>query len=68
MECNMKAYEDVVQTVANTLTQAAVSGPFGFYLSDAQIAYIYGKDREVVEMDVQMAKDLANKRLTASFV
>ena len=64
----MKAYEDVVQTVANTLTQAALGGPFGFYLSDAQIAYIYGKDKEVVEMDVQMAKDLTTKRLTASFI
>ena len=64
----MRTYEDTMQTVANTLTQAAVGGPFGFYLSDAQIAYIYGKDPEVVEMDVQMAKDLANKRLTASFV
>jgi hypothetical protein len=57
-----------VQTVANTLTQAALGGPFGFYLSDAQIAFIYGKDREVVEMDVQMAKDMANKRLTDSFI
>lgn len=64
----MKQYEDVVQTVANTLTQAALGGPFGFYLSDQQIAYIYGKDREVVEMDVQMAKELANKRLTDSFI
>ena len=64
----MKSYEDTIQTVANTLSLAALGGPFGFYLSDAQIAYIYGKDREVVEMDVQMAKELANKRLTDSFV
>ena len=64
----MRTYENVVEIVANTLTQAAVGGPFGFYLSDAQIAYIYGKDPEVVEMDVQMAKDLANKRLTQSFI
>ena len=64
----MKQYEDVVQTVANTLSLAALGGPFGFYLSDTQIAYIYGKDREVVEMDVQMAKELANKRLTDSFI
>ena len=64
----MKTYEDTIQTVANTLTQAALGGPFGFYLSDAQIAFIYGRDREVVEMDVQMAKELANKRLTQSFI
>ena len=64
----MKSYEDTIQVVANTLTRAALGGPFGFYLSDAQIAYIYGKDREVVEMDVQMAKDIANKRLTDSFI
>ncbi len=64
----MKSYEDTIQTVANTLTQAALGGTFGFYLSDTQIAWLYNKDREVVEMDVQMAKDLANKRLTASFI
>ncbi len=64
----MRTYENVVEIVANTLTQAAVGGPFGFYLSDAQIAFLYGKDREVVEMDIQMAKDLANQRLTASFI
>lgn len=64
----MRTYENVIEIVANSLTQAAVGGPFGFYLSDAQIAYIYGKDREVVEMDMQMAKDIANKRLTDSFI
>jgi len=68
MECNMKSYEDTIQTVANTLTQAALGGPFGFYLSDTQIAFLYDKEREVVEMDMQMAKDLANQRLTDSFI
>jgi hypothetical protein len=64
----MKSYEDVIQTVATSLTQAALGGPFGFYLSDTQIAWLYGLDKEVVEMDMQMAKDLANKRLTDSFI
>lgn len=64
----MRTYENVVEIVANTLSRAALGGPFGFYLSDAQIAYIYGRDREVVEMDIQMAKDIANKRLTDSFI
>jgi hypothetical protein len=64
----MKSYEDTIQTVANTLTQAALGGPFGFYLSDTQIAFLYDKEREVVEMDMQMAKDLANQRLTDSFI
>ena len=64
----MKTYEDTIQTVADTLTQAALGGPFGFYLSDAQIAFIYGKEQPVVEMDIQMAKDLANQRLTVSFI
>ena len=68
MECNMKSYQDVIQTVANSLTQAALGGPFGFYLSDTQIAWLYGLDKEVVEMDMQMAKDLANQRLTDSFI
>jgi hypothetical protein len=64
----MRTYENVIEIVANTLSRASLGGPFGFYLSDAQIAYIYGKDREVVEMDIQMAKDIANKRLTDSFI
>ncbi len=64
----MRTYENVIEIVANTLSRASLGGTFGFYLSDAQIAYIYGKDREVVEMDIQMAKDIANKRLTASFI
>ena len=64
----MKSYEDTITTVANSLTQAALGGPFGFYLSDTQIAWLYNKDREVVEMDMQMAKDMANQRLTDSFI
>ena len=64
----MKSYEDTITTVANTLTQSALGGTFGFYLSDAQIAWLYGKDQPVVEMDMQMAKDLANQRLTDSFI
>ncbi len=64
----MKSYEDVIQTVANTLTQSALGGTFGFYLSDSQIAFLYDKEQPVVEMDMQMAKDLANQRLTASFI
>ena len=68
MDTNMKTYEDTIQTVANTLTQSALGGPFGFYLSDSQIAWLYGKEQPVVEMDMQMAKDLANQRLTQSFI
>ena len=64
----MKSYEDTIQTVANTLTQSALGGTFGFYLSEQQIAFIYGREQPVVEMDMQMAKELANKRLTASFI
>jgi len=64
----MKTYEDTIDAVAGTLTQVSMGGPFGFYLTDQQIAWIYGKDCEVVEMDRLMAKDIALKRLTDSFI
>jgi hypothetical protein len=65
----MKTYEEVVNKVANTLVVAGIdrSIPFGFYLSDNQISYLFDVDKEVVEMDVQMAKEDAVKRLTRSF-
>ena len=65
----MKAYEEVVNKVATSLVMAGIDRqqPFGFYLSDAQIAYLFDTDREVVEMDMQMAKDAIFNRLTRSF-
>ncbi len=65
----MKTYEEVVNKVANTLVTASIDRtvPFGFYLSDNQISYHSDVDKEVVEMDVQMAKEDAVKRLTRSF-
>jgi hypothetical protein len=64
----MKTYEDTIQTVANTLINVRFGGSFGFYLSDSQIAFLYGKDQPVVEMDMQMAKELAEARLINSFI
>jgi hypothetical protein len=65
----MKTYDQVVATVANTLVTAGVdrSQSFGFYLSDSQIAYLFDKDTEVVEMDMQLAKQDQYKRLTRAF-
>jgi hypothetical protein len=62
----MMTYEDTIQTVAQTLIDARYHGQFGFYLSDQQIAFIYEKDPQVVEMDMQMAKELAEARLINS--
>lgn len=64
----MRTYENVVEIVANTLTQATVSRSLGFYLSEQQIAFLYNRDPAVVEMDLQMAKELAQKRLTVSWI
>lgn len=64
-----KTYEEVVNKVADTLVMAGIdrNEKFGFYLSDQQIAYLFDVDKEVVEMDVQMAKDTIFNRLTRSF-
>ncbi len=64
----MMTYEDTIQTVAQTLIDVRYGAPFGFYLSDAQIAFLYEKDPQVVEMDMQMAKDLVEARLINSFI
>ncbi len=69
-ERNMeKTYEQVIDTVANTMVNVSIdrTAKFGFYLSDAQIAFLFDKDKEVVEMDMQMAKDAVFTRLTRSF-
>ena len=64
----MKTYEDTLQAVAQSLVDVRFGGRFGFYLSDQQIAFLYGKEQPVVEMDMQMAKDLVEARLINSFI
>jgi hypothetical protein len=64
----MRSYENTIQTVADTLINVRFGGPFGFYLSNEQIAYIYGKEPQVVEMDMQMTKELVEARLINSFI
>ena len=64
----MKTYEQTLEAVANSLVNVRFGGQFGFYLSDAQIAFLYGKEQPVVEMDMQMAKDLVEARLINSFI
>jgi hypothetical protein len=65
----MRAYEEVVNKVANTLVMAGIDRdqPFGFYLTNQQLAFLFDREPEVVEMDVQMAKDTVFNRLTRSF-
>jgi len=65
----MKTYDQVVSAVATTLVTASVdrSQPFGFYLSDNQIGFLFDKDAEVVEMDLQLAKEDTFRRLTRTF-
>lgn len=65
----MRAYEEVVNKVANTLVMAGIDRdqPFGFYLTNRQISFLFDREPEVVEMDVQMAKDTIFNRLTRSF-
>lgn len=65
----MRTYEEVVNRVATTLVMAGIdrSEPFGFYLTNQQMAFLFDREPEVVEMDVQMAKDTVFNRLTRSF-
>jgi len=64
----MKTYEQCLEAVAQSLVDEKFGGRFGFYLSDAQIAFLYGKEQPVVEMDMQMSKDLVEARLINSFI
>lgn len=64
----MKSYEDTLQAVAQSLIDVRYGGRFGFYLSDQQIAFLYGKEQPVVEMDMQMAKDVVEARLINSWI
>lgn len=65
----MKTYEEVVNKVASSLVTAGIdrSEPFGFYLTNQQMAFLFDREPEVVEMDMQMAKDTIFNRLTRSF-
>ena len=65
----MRAYEEVVNRVANSLVMVGIDRdqPFGFYLTNQQLAFLFDREPEVVEMDVQMAKDTIFNRLTRSF-
>ena len=64
----MKTYEQTLEAVATSLINVRFGGQFGFYLSDQQIAFLYDKEQPVVEMDMQMAKDLVEARLINSFI
>ena len=64
----MKTYEQTLEAVASSLINVKFGGRFGFYLSDQQIAFLYDKEQPVVEMDMQMAKDLVEARLINSFI
>ena len=64
----MKTYEQTLEAVAGSLVNVKFGGQFGFYLSNQQLAFLYDKEPEVVEMDMQMAKDVVEARLINSFI
>lgn len=64
----MKTYEQTLEAVAGSLINVKFGGRFGFFLSQEQIAFLYDKEQPVVEMDMQMTKDLVEARLINSFI
>jgi hypothetical protein len=66
----MKAYEEVVYELGTTQAQMmlAPQTTMRFYIAPATVAYLYEKDVENVEMDIQLAYKLAFTELTKATV
>jgi hypothetical protein len=62
----MKAYEQVVYELGTTQAQMmlAPQTTMRFYIAPATVAYLYEKDVENVEMDIQLAYKMAFTELT----
>jgi hypothetical protein len=62
----MKQYDQVVFELGTTQAEMmlAPKSSMRFYITPASLAYLYDKDVEVVEMDIQMAYKLAIQQLT----
>ena len=66
----MKQYEEVVFDLGTTQAEMMLTpkSPMRFYITPATVAYLYGKDVENVEMDIQLAYKMAFKQLTKDTV
>lgn len=62
----MKSYDEVVYALGTTQAEMmlAPKSAMRFYISKETVAYLYGKDVEVVEMDIQLAYKMAFNQLT----
>ena len=62
----MKSYDEVVYALGTTQAEMmlAPKSTMRFYISKETVAYLYGKDVEVVEMDIQLAYKMAFNQLT----
>ena len=62
----MKAYEQVVYELGTTQAQMmlAPQSTMRFYIAPATVAYLYERDVENVEMDLQLAYKMAFTELT----
>ena len=66
----MKQYDQVVFELGTTQAEMmlAPKSTMRFYITPATVAYLYDKDVENVEMDIQLAYKLAMQQLTKALV
>ena len=66
----MKTYEEVVYELGTTQAQMmlAPKTTMRFYIAPATVAYLYERDVENVEMDIQLAYKMAMTELTKATV
>jgi hypothetical protein len=66
----MKTYDQVVYDLGTTQAQMmlAPKTTMRFYIAPATVAYLYERDVENVEMDIQLAYKMAMTDLTKSLV
>jgi hypothetical protein len=66
----MKTYEQVVFDLGTTQAQMmlAPTSTMRFYIPKETVAYLYDRDVENVEMDIQLAYKMAMKDLTRELV
>ena len=66
----MRQYDQVVFDLGTTQAEMMLSPAksMRFYVTPATLAYLYDRDVEVVEMDIQLAYKLAIQQLTNKVV
>ena len=66
----MRLYDQVVFDLGTTQAEMmlAPAKSMRFYVTPATLAYLYDRDVEVVEMDIQLAYKLAIQQLTNKVV